>query len=460
MTRETKFAIAVTTVFLALAGGLWAYVTYALPKSTAAATQVAQAPAAPSAVRGAPAATANPPAQPPSPEPPILSDGGTSAIPSLAEFLGMIVQTTQERSAEVADLLAAALEHVLSGPPNVSTATASPPQSTDSAKIETATAAAAPALTMPPPPTPPTLITDNAKPDSNTKPAPAPASVPAPIDSAGTGAPRTAVALNAPVPAASAPERPTESPPAMVRTADAAAVGGIPVTIRQQPDLPLTTPPPAAAVVPSRNTAIRPAAHVEDYEVTLYDVRPGDSYASISQGHYGSERYQAALAAFNSALNPPTATPTAGQRLRIPPAEILERRYRNLIAGLPEQRPDVSGYTAVPEAGRQPARLLPNLGPEQATTGLGSPVPRVPAGTSALAKDMAQADWARETKPYKVRPNDTIWSIAKQTLGKGERWPEISRLNREILPDVNQLRAGMTLRLPPDAKLDTAETPQ
>jgi nucleoid-associated protein YgaU len=105
---------------------------------------------------------------------------------------------------------------------------------------------------------------------------------------------------------------------------------------------------------------------------------------------------------------------------------------------------------------------MSNIGPEQTAPALGAPVPNVNAALppNTSAKDAAQANWAKDTKQYRVQPNDTIWSIAKHTLGKGERWPEISRLNRDVLPDVNQLKAGMTLRLPAEAKVDTPETPQ
>jgi nucleoid-associated protein YgaU len=63
-------------------------------------------------------------------------------------------------------------------------------------------------------------------------------------------------------------------------------------------------------------------------------------------------------------------------------------------------------------------------------------------------------------KRYQVRPNDTVWTIAKRTLGTGERWPDILRLNREVLRDVNQLQVGMILRLPDDAQVDSPDLPR
>jgi nucleoid-associated protein YgaU len=52
-----------------------------------------------------------------------------------------------------------------------------------------------------------------------------------------------------------------------------------------------------------------------------------------------------------------------------------------------------------------------------------------------------------------------MWLIAKRTLGSGDRWPEIFRLNRDVLQDVNQLSPGTVLRLPPDARVDNSAAP-
>jgi nucleoid-associated protein YgaU len=61
-------------------------------------------------------------------------------------------------------------------------------------------------------------------------------------------------------------------------------------------------------------------------------------------------------------------------------------------------------------------------------------------------------------KRYRVRTGDTLWNIAKQSLGSGERWTEIMRMNRDVLPDINRLQDGLILRLPADAKVDSPPT--
>jgi peptidoglycan/xylan/chitin deacetylase (PgdA/CDA1 family) len=59
-------------------------------------------------------------------------------------------------------------------------------------------------------------------------------------------------------------------------------------------------------------------------------------------------------------------------------------------------------------------------------------------------------------RTYKVQAGDTLFSIAKKTLGDGKRWPEIQALNKDILPDANKLKIGMLLKLPAGA---TAQPP-
>jgi nucleoid-associated protein YgaU len=58
-----------------------------------------------------------------------------------------------------------------------------------------------------------------------------------------------------------------------------------------------------------------------------------------------------------------------------------------------------------------------------------------------------------ETRPaYKVRPNDTLRSIARDTLGNARRANEILELNREKIDDPSSLIVGQMLELPEDAR--------
>ena len=52
---------------------------------------------------------------------------------------------------------------------------------------------------------------------------------------------------------------------------------------------------------------------------------------------------------------------------------------------------------------------------------------------------------------YKVRPYDTLRSIARDTLGDARRAGEILELNRDLIDDPTHLIAGQLIELPEDA---------
>lgn len=55
---------------------------------------------------------------------------------------------------------------------------------------------------------------------------------------------------------------------------------------------------------------------------------------------------------------------------------------------------------------------------------------------------------APKPKTYTVKTGDTLWSIARKTLGNGSRHTEIFNLNRNIISNPNVIRVGQVLRLP------------
>ncbi len=211
----------------------------------------------------------------------------------------------------------------------------------------------------------------------------------------------------------------------------------IPVTVRPQTQ-PLTPPPPdgyPVKIVPSPSGK---PVEVLDYEVQRYTAGPSETWEGISRNKYGSERFARALAAFNRDRNPGLTAPLPGVTILLPPAYILQRRYPQLV----EAAPPTPNYAENAASGIKPAFGSANSG-----TAVYPPSAPVPATSGTY-------------KLYRVQPNDTIWVIAKRTLGSGDRWPEIFRLNRDVLGDVNQLPPGLVLRLPPDARVDENTVPR
>ena len=98
-------------------------------------------------------------------------------------------------------------------------------------------------------------------------------------------------------------------------------------------------------------------------------------------------------------------------------------------AGQPE---DAGGTPLVPEEQTPPVRLE-DLASEQ-------------TDTAAQAKKDAGSD---RDQPflYTVRRGDTLWSLAKEFLGDGKRWPEIVNANPGLVPE--KLAVGRQIVIPP-----------
>ncbi|MCS6977768.1 MAG: LysM peptidoglycan-binding domain-containing protein [Gemmatales bacterium] len=219
---------------------------------------------------------------------------------------------------------------------------------------------------------------------------------------------------------------------------------GIPLTVRPQPGnvrndagIPVVVQPPVWNTPDGR-----PPAAVESFDLEVYLWKQGDSYATVSQHRYRSDRYQDALARFNRERDPRLANPQPGMAIFLPPAGYLERRYGVAMPG--REPPAGSGRNAPSNSPPPPP------GPTRSEAAEGDAIQQV-ADFRPVSPGSSPPPGQ---KRYRVQPNDTIWNIAKRTLGSGERWPEILRLNRDVLTDVNRLEAGMVLRLPDDARVD------
>jgi len=60
----------------------------------------------------------------------------------------------------------------------------------------------------------------------------------------------------------------------------------------------------------------------------------------------------------------------------------------------------------------------------------------------------ADGQKAMQDRWYVVREGDSLWKIAAEQLGNGNRYKEISKLNPDILADEDNLTVGMRLKMP------------
>lgn len=57
-------------------------------------------------------------------------------------------------------------------------------------------------------------------------------------------------------------------------------------------------------------------------------------------------------------------------------------------------------------------------------------------------------DDAKKMSEYVVQEGDSLWSISQKTLGDGKRYAEIQRLNKDQIKSVNDVDAGIKLKIP------------
>ncbi|MCS7015379.1 MAG: LysM peptidoglycan-binding domain-containing protein [Gemmatales bacterium] len=232
-------------------------------------------------------------------------------------------------------------------------------------------------------------------------------------------------------------------PPASLvanRTTGPKPEDAIPVTVRPQTQPLAPAPPDAFPVKIAPTPPNKDRVEVFDYEVQRYTIRPGDNWELLSRWKYGTERFAQALATYNRERDPRLAQLSVGVVVFLPPAEVLQRRYPQLVGNhVPWGNPG-SAPGHVPAPGYTPS----------GTSGASNPTLTTPVENST----------GGPYRFYRVQANDTLWLIAKRTLGSGDRWPEIYRLNRDVIQDVNHLPPGTTLRLPSDARVDNPAGPR
>lgn len=99
-----------------------------------------------------------------------------------------------------------------------------------------------------------------------------------------------------------------------------------------------------------------------------------------------------------------------------------------------ESEPMPASLSQTPAPAAPPVQAEPVAPPPPAPMAYEAPTP-APAPAQPIAGNL-----------YRVKPGDTLWSIAKRHYGHGEAWRNIAQANN--IADPHQLKAGMDIILP------------
>ena len=178
------------------------------------------------------------------------------------------------------------------------------------------------------------------------------------------------------------------------------------------------------------------AAAIDQVEPVLHRVQPGENFWTISQTYYRSGRYYKALHAANVRQVPKIDELYVGTVLRIPPPEALDRSLILPSTGSPKLADEPTGSKITRTSRRDDPAVEADLA--------------LPTRPIRPRPDPEPADEPRRPT-YKVRPHETLRSIARDTLRDSTRDREILGLNRDIIDDPTSLSPGTILTLPEDA---------
>jgi nucleoid-associated protein YgaU len=106
-------------------------------------------------------------------------------------------------------------------------------------------------------------------------------------------------------------------------------------------------------------------------------------------------------------------------------------------------QPKISSRLAAPNIPIEPVQPLAPPSSAQPVTAV-APMSTI---RPAQPKPAADATPVATQKSVTVQRGDSLWKLAQQTLGHGNRWPELLAVNPSIA-DPNQIRAGAELLLP------------
>jgi nucleoid-associated protein YgaU len=134
----------------------------------------------------------------------------------------------------------------------------------------------------------------------------------------------------------------------------------------------------------------------------------------------------------------------AGKNFRAPAAPHVRRAHPMLDDSLII---DLQKNQTLPVAPEFPATPTPAPAPSDATTHFAAPVhAHATAAAHATIAAHATTPIATTTSTVRVQRGDSLWKLAEQHLGNGNRWHELAELNPEI-SDPNIIHVGDAVRL-------------
>ena len=154
---------------------------------------------------------------------------------------------------------------------------------------------------------------------------------------------------------------------------------------------PLTDPLPSLGALPQPEPAL----------FRTHEVRSGESLSAVAHRYYGDVGLTEALAEYNGITDPDMLW--AGRKLKVPAAG------------------DLTGNPAASE----PPPLTAAATPPPETAG-----ETAPHGT------------------YRVRVGDSLSTIAQRFLSSAGQWRRLYELNRDVISDPDEVRAGTLLKVP------------
>ena len=199
----------------------------------------------------------------------------------------------------------------------------------------------------------------------------------------------------------------------------------------------------------------RPDPDEAPIQPILYPVRPGETFRSIAEKTYGSDRFARALWAANKRQVPSMDRLPSGTTIRLPAPESLNS------ALVDPPGPDPTAPRDLPRPRTEPARRdgaasLASASGEPSETLVMLPVGRPSSGVDPIPAHELDGlpDRPRAAYPiFVARPHDTFRTIARDTLGDAERADEVRQLNLDVISDPARPTPGQKLRLPRYAKV-------